>query len=108
MIIRRSAIRYDINGDTGERIWLWCPGCGDLHCANIAGTEGKDILWTWDGNKERPTISPSILVRWYDSQRGPQVCHSFVRDGKWEYLPDSTHALAGQAVPVVPIPNGVF
>ena len=33
------------------------------------------------------------------------VCHSFVSDGQWQFLGDCTHALAGQTVPVVPIPD---
>lgn len=28
----------------------------------------------------------------------PKVCHSFVRNGKIEYLNDCTHELAGQTV----------
>lgn len=28
----------------------------------------------------------------------PRVCHSFVRDGKIEFLSDCTHRLAGQTV----------
>ena len=33
------------------------------------------------------------------------VCHSFIRDGQWQFLADSTHALADQTVPMLPIPN---
>ncbi len=32
-------------------------------------------------------------------------CHSFVRDGHWQFLADSAHALAGQTVPLVPMPD---
>lgn len=35
-------------------------------------------------------------------------CHSFVRDGKWEFLTDSAHKLAGQTVPLPPIPDWWF
>lgn len=80
------------------RLHLWCPGCDDLHSI----TFGEPGGWTWDGDLERPTINPSILVH-YDVTNRPDlstVCHSFVRAGVWEFLADSTHALAGQKVPM--------
>lgn len=33
-------------------------------------------------------------------------CHSFLRAGHWEFLSDSAHALAGQTVDMVPLPEG--
>ena len=32
-------------------------------------------------------------------------CHSFIRAGRWEFLPDCAHALAGQTVAMVPLPD---
>jgi hypothetical protein len=32
-------------------------------------------------------------------------CHSFLRAGVWEFLSDSAHSLAGQNVPMVPLPD---
>jgi hypothetical protein len=32
-------------------------------------------------------------------------CHSFIRNGVWEFLGDSAHKLAGQHIPMVPIPE---
>lgn len=55
--------------------------------------------WTWDRNRELPTISPSILVT------GSKRCHSFVKNGEWQFLGDSDHALAGTTVPVQPVPD---
>jgi len=92
-----------------------CPGCGSLH--------GINDRWTWNGDTERPTITPSILVRgtkitekgWaeIDAWRAsgnpkreepfdstPTVCHSFVTDGQIQFLNDCTHDLAGQTVPL--------
>ena len=75
---------------------LWCPGCDDLHMITAA--------WTWDGNLEAPTFDPSILCT-----GGPggdtYRCHSFLKAGVWEYLTDCSHAMAGQRVPMVPIPD---
>lgn len=35
-------------------------------------------------------------------------CHSFLRSGRWEFLTDSAHALAGQTVPMVPLPDWIL
>jgi len=48
---------------------------------------------------ELPTISPSVLVT-YEPKR---ICHSFVRDGKIQFLSDCTHALSGQTIDLSPI-----
>lgn len=104
----------------GDRAMLWCPGCDDLHAVGYGAAD----KWQFDGNLERPTISPSILVhgnQWppeypeYVKHRHASVkpgddtiCHSFVRDGQWQFLPDSTHVLSGQTVPCVPIPDGLI
>lgn len=78
--------------------------------------------WTWDGNEAAPTINPSILMtgtQWkygdvfykpnHKVESGAEIrCHSFVRAGQWQFLSDCTHDLAGQTVPMVPIPDDLF
>lgn len=32
-------------------------------------------------------------------------CHSFIREGQWQFLGDCEHKLAGQTVPMVPVPD---
>ena len=32
-------------------------------------------------------------------------CHSFLKDGQWQFLGDCAHGLAGQTVPMVPLPD---
>lgn len=123
MIVRTAAAAQP---ERGTSLWLWCPGCEDMHRVQTGGTASEQIgpQWEWNGDRDNPTISPSILVR--DRQWPPDypeyvkprhakvkpgdetVCHSFVRDGSWQFLPDSTHDLAGQTVPCVPIPGGFF
>lgn len=69
-----------------------CPGCGSAHRV-IPGR------WTWNGSLELPTFSPSVLVTWtYGDSHEPRRCHSFVRDGRIEFLGDCTHDLAGKTV----------
>lgn len=75
-----------------------CPGCDMLHAVYPEGCESEmRPRWTWNSSLDRPTLSPSLLLtyRWCGE---PKVCHSFIVDGKIQYLPDCTHALAGQTV----------
>lgn len=58
-----------------------------------------DKRWTFNGDMERPTFRNSMLARWnHGPAREPRVCHSFVTDGRIEFLADCTHALAGKTV----------
>lgn len=58
---------------------------------------------------EKPTFSPSILVtlRWSqaDDTMKDEICHSFVNDGRIQFLADCTHALAGQTVDIPAWPH---
>lgn len=110
-------VRVSGNGtDPGSGLWLWCSGCEDSHRIVFGTPNG----WTWDGNTEAPTISPSILVhgtKWPEGYKfssnthadvavGEQTtCHSFVVAGVWQFLGDCTHELAGQHVPMVDLPD---
>lgn len=106
------SVRDFTNGTTGE--WLfrgaltWCPACATLHLFRLAADDGtpppSGPVWTWNGSTTAPTFEASMLVR--DNHPGGEgsVCHSFLRNGVWDYLPDSTHALAGQQVPMIPLP----
>jgi hypothetical protein len=76
-----------------DRLWLWCPGCDDVHAIVVTG-EGS---WNWNADRVAPSIDPSIKVE-YVMKAERSVCHSFVRDGAWQFLSDSTHKLAGQIV----------
>lgn len=91
-----------------------CPGCGFLHQVNVAGS-GVPV-WGWNGDMEQPTLTPSVLVTGVQEltkeehaayMRGeglpparPFTCHSFVTDGRIQFLGDCTHPLAGQTVPL--------
>lgn len=105
-----SAILRDaVSPETSDRyLSFWCPGCDEAHVLRVSGA-GRPC-WTWNGNAERPTFSPSILVtytHWEPPAPTDQpqtavtdVCHSFVRDGQIQFLGDCTHKLAGQTVPL--------
>ena len=71
-----------------------CLGCEEEHQVRLEG-EGA---WQWNRSFESPTIQPSILVNRGRCNPTAHVCHSFVTDGKIQYLGDCTHALAGQTI----------
>lgn len=96
---------------------IWCPGCDEIHMMNTDGSERP--AWTFNGNGDAPTFTPSILMwgkrRITDDEHsrimaGEKVdvpdkrCHSFVTDGRIQFLGDCTHALAGQTVPLPDFP----
>lgn len=112
---------WERDDDEAGQCTFWCPGCEQGHTIAFGGAE----TWTWDGNAEAPTFDPSVLAfpheklneagrQLVDAGRGSELtdehrtmtprCHSFVRAGMIEYLADSTHALAGQTVRMVPLP----
>lgn len=91
---------------TENLVMFECPGCQCLH--GIDPTK-----WTWNGSLEKPTFVPSVLVRGTvpitDEEHAkimageaiepkPMVCHSYVTDGKIQFLGDCTHELAGKTV----------
>lgn len=95
LVAQMSKIKEAVDNDGKVVRWLFCcPGCGEWH--------GIDETWEFNGNKESPTISPSVLV--LPSANGYiKRCHSFVRDGKIEFLGDSDHKLAGQTVELLEV-----
>lgn len=76
-------------------LFFECPGCDMIH--GISTGIGSGPRWGYNGNAEAPTFTPSVLVR-YNWSDGPRVCHSFVIDGRIQFLGDCTHMLAGQTV----------
>lgn len=103
--------------DEGRHIGFLCPGCEEPHFVRVGVPDRP--CWGFNGDFERPTFSPSILVTsghhvqgwkpgdgcWCgteDAAFGCSVCHSFVEAGQIRFLSDCTHALAGQTVPLPP------
>ena len=96
---------------------FYCPGC---ECSHMVDPK------RWAVDMENDTIHPSVLIHenWtmpddWDPETAPKDsddnfitqgngkilgaiktprCHSFVRNGKIQYLNDCTHALAGKTV----------
>lgn len=74
----------------------------DGHIAYCKGCEQHHLIpntWKFNGNLERPTFSPSLLIQYHnDTKKIDYTCHSFIVNGQWQYCSDSTHALAGKTV----------
>lgn len=76
-----------------------CPGCGSSHEIRTYG----DVVWNFNGDLEKPTVTPSLRVREQISNKEPKICHFFVREGKLVFCGDSTHHLSGKTVDMLDI-----
>lgn len=110
VVVRREV---DAAGKTvGRGLWIWCPGCDQAHRPQVVAETGERPApcWEWNGRTDEGfSIEPSLLVTSHYGGDGPDAfdrrCHSFIRNGQWQFLTDSTHELAGQTVPMVPVPD---
>ncbi|MCY3784592.1 MAG: DUF6527 family protein [Chloroflexi bacterium] len=94
--------------DTVVMLGAFCPACKCEHGFRVDAVYWEDqglAVWTWDGNEQTPTFVGSMLAN-ARQHPGRPLCHSFVENGQWRFLDDSTHDLAGQTVPMVPYPEG--
>ncbi len=78
-----------------EEVWIFhCPGCEYGHSVR---TKGPKPCWQWNGDPNNPTVTPSLLV---ERDLPALRCHSYIKDGNIQFLPDCFHKLAGQTVPI--------
>lgn len=84
-----------------------CPGCACAHVIHVVAEGYSGPTWSFNGDGNAPTFSPSVHVKTgravdpsFVREEGdpPEVCHSFVTDGRIQFLGDCDHALAGQTV----------
>lgn len=90
-----------------------CPGCNTNHRIPVDGPNA----WEFNGSLERPSFKPSILVTgrsWVpEDDEGEKfngnkmkiadtICHSYITDGKIQFLSDCTHRFANQ---IFELPN---
>jgi hypothetical protein len=89
---RRARPLSDTTGELSGHV-VTCPGCGNWHLF--------DKRWSFNGDLERPTFSPSMLVN--ANVPGAMRCHSFVTDGRIQFLGDCDHELKGQTIDLPPV-----
>jgi len=75
---------------------FWCPGCEYGHHLET-GPNG----WSWNGDMVKPTATPSLKINPGKAKEVP-LCHFFIRNGQFQFCGDTTHALKGQTVDMVP------
>lgn len=85
-VLRKGADRY---------FWL-CPGCKEIHGVPVP-------RWTFDGNVDAPSFSPSVrhFVPEHDGIPEKTFCHYWVRAGQIAFDGDCDHELVGKTVPMV-------
>lgn len=56
------------SGEKDVAILFGCPcGCGSLQAVNIKPMDNHPT-WNWNGNREQPTLTPSILIHQLDDK----------------------------------------
>ncbi len=116
-----AALGTKLRTQEGGKVAFWCPGCETAHAVGV-GPSG----WKFNDNGDRPTFTPSVLVtsghyagekpdgrcwctynREHPDDPAPfkcYRCHSFVTDGRIQFLGDCSHALVGQTVDLPDFP----
>lgn len=90
-------VKEVFNDDGTHYGWaVKCPGCGDYHLF--------DNRWSFNGDMEKPTFRNSMLatIDWPkyhpELDKPKEICHSYVTDGRIEFLSDCTHTHARQTM----------
>ena len=79
----------------GEGVYsVFCPGCKCDHPFRV-GKSRNLPNWSFNGDMEKPTFSPSMLV---NKDRPGGRCHSYVENGAIRFLSDCFHDLKGMTV----------
>src|SRR5258708_6818276 len=109
-----NAILHKCAANSSFEYLFFCEGCGCCHGFRTAtwamptGMTEQDLewfqyKWTFNGDLEKPTITPSLHIHTVDKKGDKTTkCHSFVIDGKIEFLLDCNHKLAGQTIDLQP------
>jgi hypothetical protein len=101
------------DGDHSAGFVYWCQGCDSHHSLRTESNQGGPV-WSFNGNIEKPTFTPSVMVRSgraidpsYQPEQGdpPEICHTFITEGVVQFLSDCTHALAGQTLSLPDLPR---
>lgn len=91
-----------------KHTWTVCPSEEGGECDETSHRLGYKLL---DGTAIAPKVydpvpDGAVKVRVHSDpcQKNPWgPCHSFLKNGMWQFLNDSAHELAGKTVPMVPL-----
>ena len=88
---------------SADGIALWyCPACKHGHGVPIEGQPGRQQVWKFNNRKQKPTLTPSVIVRDLPKH---SVCHSTITEGVIEFMKDSTHSMAGKTFTMKKMPQ---
>jgi len=77
-----------------QRYMFHCPGCQYGHAFD-------EKTWHFNYDLIKPTLTPSYLTGQDNFTK--MRCHSYIRDGKIQFLDDCFHSLKGQTVDLQPL-----
>lgn len=76
-----------------------CPGCGEVHVLVTP-------RWTFDGNMEAPTVTPSLRCTYKWPDEAQVCCHFIITKGMIFFCTDCTHPNVGKTLPMKDISDG--
>jgi len=97
--------QIDCTPEEATHVWLNMPGPLPYRCIPIVhgnATRKGTPCWSWNGDVEKPTLKPSIRTKG-GGTKNSIVCHSFVNDGKVQFLGDCTHEFANKTVDLLEV-----
>jgi hypothetical protein len=98
--------RARVYGPQNDHLGFDCPGCGQMHSIRFGSGEGP--RWAFNGDVDRPTITPSVRCWWKRSDdQIEHVCHFFITEGRAEFCSDCTHEFAGKTVELPPFSSPI-
>lgn len=83
----------------GKIYTFWCKGCGRYHHFEVGWNCAEDH--EFNDKMDKPSFKPAL----HDAGTG---CHLWLKDGMIEYQSDSPHKLAGQHIPLEPLPDEIY
>lgn len=100
-------IRASKPGEDGTiRYSFFCPACKYPHSYLVGGPPNTHPRWSFNGDMERPTFGPSLLMYSNKPGTGERLvdCHLFLTDGVIQFCGDNPHELNGKHVPLAEFP----
>lgn len=77
---------------------IFCPACDTYHMFT-------NDVWKFNGDLDKPTFKPSMLINKDLSNPNHPRCHSFVTNGKIKYLGDCSHDMKNTEIELPSISN---
>lgn len=79
---------------------IYCPVCKENHYIPADGVPLKNgSKWSFNGDYEKPTISPSINLHACNNDgRIVYRCHFYIKNGYIEYCSDCSHNMKNKTI----------